>query len=587
LNAQRILRDDASSAVFGVAALAVYARLFFGADLTDESFYVALPYSFTLGHRPFVDELAVHQFAALLVRPVVDGYLAVVGSAAGLVLFLRHLYFACSIGCALLFRSYAQNFVGKGPATLLAAISVAYVPFHIPSLSYNTVAYLGLFSGTVLLASACLPGRHSSRLFAGTLLLGVATFAYPTLVVVTIPALALALAAFCLSRDRELWRAALVFVALGGSMAAGWAAWQLVHHDAFAQVPRMLELSDAMGQQGGGSVKLLKLFIEARLQGLYIVLLLLLLAGLASTLLWRPARSFALPACLLLGPALLFIDRFFEDFTEPYTSAPFVFTTIAPAALAFLAVSRRSLPRPHWVSLALVIVPPLLAGAAIAWASANGLRNATLGLMPAALASLMGLGICIPTDSEPQAGAPTSVSPAKPGLAFSLLLTSLLAFQLVQLWTEVYRDSPIVALTEPVAQGAWQGLRTTPRRRELIAGMEEDLERVRGDAESVLFLDYFPAGYLMSDLRPRTPALWLFPGLNRYQGTRALRRIYAQAFEDPQQLPDLVVDMRCIVRRSLEPLGGNAGDPVRKRLRAGRYREQVARGCYRVEARQN
>ncbi len=56
-------------AIFGITALAVYARLYFGIDFTDESYYAALPYAFSLGHRPLQDELAIHQFAGLMLVP--------------------------------------------------------------------------------------------------------------------------------------------------------------------------------------------------------------------------------------------------------------------------------------------------------------------------------------------------------------------------------------------------------------------------------------------------------------------------------------------------------------------------------------
>ncbi len=53
-----------------------------------------MPYAFALGARPFVDEVAIHQTAALEIAPLVRAYLGVTGSADGLVLFIRHLYMA-------------------------------------------------------------------------------------------------------------------------------------------------------------------------------------------------------------------------------------------------------------------------------------------------------------------------------------------------------------------------------------------------------------------------------------------------------------------------------------------------------------
>ena len=68
-----------------------YARIYFGVDFGDDSFAVGVPYAFTRGARPFVDELLVQQTGSLELTPLVWLYAAVVGSADGIVLFVRHL----------------------------------------------------------------------------------------------------------------------------------------------------------------------------------------------------------------------------------------------------------------------------------------------------------------------------------------------------------------------------------------------------------------------------------------------------------------------------------------------------------------
>src|SRR5262249_47559117 len=59
----RLKRPSPSQAFALGAALVVvgvtYWRSWYGVDLTDESFYVVLPYRFATGARPFVDETTV------------------------------------------------------------------------------------------------------------------------------------------------------------------------------------------------------------------------------------------------------------------------------------------------------------------------------------------------------------------------------------------------------------------------------------------------------------------------------------------------------------------------------------------------
>jgi len=79
----------AAGLVWAIAALSLLHRLPYGVSHRDEAFYGAMPYSFLLGNRPYVDELARHQNAGILVLPFFRLYRAIVGSADGIILFNR------------------------------------------------------------------------------------------------------------------------------------------------------------------------------------------------------------------------------------------------------------------------------------------------------------------------------------------------------------------------------------------------------------------------------------------------------------------------------------------------------------------
>ena len=64
-----------------------YWRLYYGVDLTDESYYVAVPYRLVLGAHPFVDETGGADLpASFLIYPFIRAYYAVTGTT-GIVLF--------------------------------------------------------------------------------------------------------------------------------------------------------------------------------------------------------------------------------------------------------------------------------------------------------------------------------------------------------------------------------------------------------------------------------------------------------------------------------------------------------------------
>jgi hypothetical protein len=75
-----------------VALGALRYRIPYGVSHRDEAFYSAMPYSFLIGNQPYVDERLVHQNAAILLMPLYRLYLAVAGSADGIILFNRYLY---------------------------------------------------------------------------------------------------------------------------------------------------------------------------------------------------------------------------------------------------------------------------------------------------------------------------------------------------------------------------------------------------------------------------------------------------------------------------------------------------------------
>src|SRR5580704_16875002 len=86
-------------AAFTLGALTLsYWRLFYGVDFTDAAWYVAVPYRFVLGGRPYVDELSVPQTtAAVILYPFLWAYHAIAGRT-GMVLFVRHLHFLVALG---------------------------------------------------------------------------------------------------------------------------------------------------------------------------------------------------------------------------------------------------------------------------------------------------------------------------------------------------------------------------------------------------------------------------------------------------------------------------------------------------------
>lgn len=181
-------------AVVVAAALALtYLRLFYGVDITDQSYYVAVPYHLIRGAHVFVDDTAVAQgFVALLVYPFFRAYYGLFG-LTGIILFARHLQFVFSLAVACAVFVSVRAVVGTRRAVLVSTAAVVFVPFNIHGASYNTLG-CGFFTAGCFVDFACLgaPDARTMRVLA-VLCLGLAVLCYPPLVAAAVVALALRL----------------------------------------------------------------------------------------------------------------------------------------------------------------------------------------------------------------------------------------------------------------------------------------------------------------------------------------------------------------------------------------------------------
>lgn len=586
-NTQTRKRTDVPGRIILCLVLAaVYPRLYFGLAFFDEAYYLALPYSFSLGYRPFLDENAIHQLAGLLIQPFVEVYLAATGSHTGLVLFGRHLYLAGALLAAWIVRGFWLRTRGERVANLLAAVVIAYVPFCIFGLSYNSLTYLGLLAATALLASACLSGNPPLHLFFATLLLAGVAFAYPPMLPIAGLALALGLVAVLRTCRPEQRTAAVAWTAAAAVGSAAVGGGYLLASNLPEAIDQIVGFSRAQGVQGGGAAKWKALQAEISFQGRFLVLLSLALLVPILGVARAPNPKLAACAAMLLWPALAYASTYYREFHAPFTTVPYVLSLLGLAAPVLVFVSRERLPRQQWIGLLVVTSTSIAAGLGILWSTANGLRNAALGLTPAAIVALACLTPRKPPSSRAiDRGGDGLAFLRDPNLPFTVFVSSLLLFQVLQLWTHAYREFVPSELGPRVEHGAWKGIKTTASKIDFMTELRGDLARVRGNAETIIFFDYFPAGYLMSDLVPRTPGLWLFPVSRIFQGNAGLRKVYADRLRSRRDLPDLVVRMRCIPARPLTKMKLLKGDPLSALFNRADYENVVERECYRVAKR--
>lgn len=153
-------------------------------DGYDEVYYSALPYSFLLGKQPFGYMCSIHQLPMLFNVPFVwIWYELTDGSMAGIILFFRILY--CTIVFAItayLYRTLEKkSFFDIVASVLICGVFMVFTPFNLYSLSYNTIPYIMLLLGALLLYNG-LNNKRAFIFFAG-IAYAIAIQAYPMLIV--------------------------------------------------------------------------------------------------------------------------------------------------------------------------------------------------------------------------------------------------------------------------------------------------------------------------------------------------------------------------------------------------------------------
>ena len=577
--------DILSRVVLCLAVVAVYPRLYFGLEFFDEAYFLALPVAFSQDYQPFLDENAVHQFAALMTRPFIDAYVMIVGTTEGVVLFARHLYLACGLLAVWAVRNFWTRAISERIGNLLAAVAMTYVPLCIISLNYNSFTYLGLLAGSALFALASLGHGCARHMFIGTLCMAGVAFAYPTMLPVAGFAIAAGLAGVFATAQPQR-RMALVWTAAAAVGSGALGGFTLLMLDLPAALGPMLEFSQAQGAQGGGAAKGKAIWLEFLFQIKLFASLAAALAIVSLGLLRFPTPKASAIAATLLWPALVFASTAYRQYHSPFTTVPHVLALLGLAAPALLFVSRNKLAFQQKVGIAIITSISALATVVVLWSTANGLRNAAIGLTPAALVTLACLAIYTSarwTSSERTEAKSTATRRAD--LPVTVVLLSLLLFQVQQLWTHAYREFVPIELEQTVDHGPWKGIKTTSLKIQFMNEMEADLAGAEKDAETIIFFDYFPAGYLMSSLRPRTPGLWLFPNSRIFQGNAQLRDLYAERLQRHGSLPQIIVKMICIPARPFTWMRLPEGDPVSALFGGQEYETLIERPCYSVARR--
>lgn len=506
--------------------------LYFSTDPYDETFYLAIPYRFILGGKSFIDEYSLAQTSAWFTYPFFKLYYLLQGSIDGIILFSRYLY-TCVFLCLGVFIFFVtKKIVSKNAAAIIALTPIAYVPFNIHGLSYNTLSTLfitlGLFLGFQQIALKNDNATRNSinwQIFGGGILLTCAAFCYPPFILVTIIYLFILL---YLQLDKIQILSYIFGVALVSLFillfifSVGLQQLLIAHH-----------YVSSFGVQGGGLSKIKEVFITIfnEFPNKKIIFY-LFLAQIIIRRFWKfPLFIIVITVSyLLINPGLKTGDSMY-----------FIRNVGLIAPLLFLF-----LPKTKMNSLLLILIwlPSFIGGAISAWSSSNGANNFVIGGFPMAIVAMIYIYKTLDMVLN---------EIKNDWIKETIRLCAIISIVMI-VWTleyatssHNYGDLPNNQLHAKISGGPFSNIYTTAAKRDFYEELQKNLKIASLQANSILFFDSFPAGYLFSQLMPNTNTVWI---VSKFKFPHYDREATLKYYQMKNTYPDIIVKMKGIPENS-------------------------------------
>lgn len=495
-----------SIAIFIAVVLAGVYRLFMGISVADEAEYAAFADFPRMGIRWFENESTIQQTSAILLSPFVTLYTSVFGTEA-LLLFTRFLYLISAVATGLVTAKFFSYVVRWPVALLFGAIVVAYVPFGMAILCYISMGsqYFAIGSMASILAV------HLNKKWlaaVGAVFWVFCVFAYPTAMLTFL--LFAALLGLWIWRDKKKRRVLPAFAA--GLVIPSIVLGSVLLWCGLDNIRNAVELSTPANMP----FQSYKILFGLNLIRSYMPPLWMVLLGLAAwAALVKFQKRFSYIGLLALIGAYLFFGGKSEG---SFGSVLWIFLMmLLPLVACTQWKKMESFERRVLIGFAL----PAVAGSIVAWMTSR-----------MTIYNMHGTGIFAALSMMALASGPHRIR----GWLFALtVLSATLFYQ----FRGPYEDAAYSELTYVMDDGPFKFLHTNPKKGETIETLQRDLKTLP-DSGTILFKDHFPAGSMMTALKPRGPTINILPAFIHPE----FRPIYAQIFTDKSHFTDFIVEFR-------------------------------------------
>ncbi len=489
---------------FGALMMLAY-RLTIGVDLADESFYLVTAKSLIFWGQPFVKVLNLAQTSAILTLPFIRIWQSLFHMHnEGLIIWLRSLYLLLSLGTASLLYFYARSRVLRILALIVSFLPVAWIPFGLPSLSYNTIGENFFFIGLLLSCLSFQYPQFTPNPIIRALPFIVSCLAYPTFPVPCVAFLVLLIIFAGRKEDRRHALMALVVLIVSGLSIVLILAL-------FSGTKEMMEAyffcRTFVTAIQSHKLVILKEQISEHYFPVFTLIALLCTLGHS---LWSSqiVRNISLLvfSIMLIVVSVLPSSMYVQSHAEVTLIAFFVL----PQLFRF-----RQMPPSTYAAIAASYV----AGLTTAFSSGNGFQSLCLGAFPAVC-----LGLCEILHQRGQLRHRLSyvISAFFAAVCCLVLLRS--SFECIY---GTDRDQDWHSLKRMPA-GPFRFLRTRAEQKEKILALGSDLAPLSRHYGTV-YIAGPPGFYLLSDLKPVDPTLWHISGPHFEKIKSSFQAFYARS----------------------------------------------------------
>lgn len=488
-----------------VLTVVSFCRLFFGIDFTDESQYIAQAFGPLVGGKFFLTDRLFQQSGSIWATPFLWLYIKFFPTKVGMVIFFRLLYFAAALfTSALLYRALKKSLKAE-ESLALAILPVLYVPFSIPSISYNTMAVI-----LTVLSLSLLRLVKDSKNNVTTLSLSasaaMAIYSYPTIAIVFF-----LLFVFEYRKSRAL-RPLLL---RSGAAAIGFLV-------AFS-VPlimigwKEIETNLHIAQK----VSLLTFSAKMEISKAYLGILMPNLISLGAIVLTCLILFFRKKIAELAALPILAIFYLYVATSLPLeiSSGYLIFGTL----MSLVLIAMKAATSKSRYDLSVEVFVGLLIGSIMGSTSSNGIVNAALGFSISMIFIIEAVAI------------KNRRFPILAWLSVALVLS-------YSPWAYFYREDRLPELTYQVKSGPYFGIYTNSSKGHFVEQIESDLKSLPNSARSLFVYDSFPTGYFLSDLAPLTFMYYIHPMFIN----ASLRSEVIDMFVKKEVQPDVVLETQLV-----------------------------------------